>query len=42
MEELKDTFHLLGNWVIAKRASVDTMVVRYVATLINSRFTGLA
>jgi hypothetical protein len=41
-EELKDTFQLLGNWATAKRASDDTMIARYVATLITYGFTGLA
>jgi hypothetical protein len=41
-KELEDYFQLLGNWVIAKRASDDTMIVRYVAILITSCFICLA
>jgi hypothetical protein len=38
---LRDSFQLLGNRDIAKRASNDTKNYRYVYILINSHFIGL-
>jgi hypothetical protein len=41
-KEMKDSFQLLGNWTIAKRASYDTITIRYVVIVIDFGFTILA